>query len=544
MDPIATHPEIDAPAPAPAGNPAPEAPQTFARDERGQISVLFMFGTLTMVLLAGVIFNTANSAIRKVEMQNAADSAALATGSWVARGMNLVAFNNCGMGDVLAVMVTSRALLETAQLMSQIIVPAIGSALSSNPFTAAVGAYILGYELTVWTTIRSIMEAVDPVINQAQSGIGWLILKGLDYVNQAIKTVMGPFAGAQALAFAKQNRADLGFVIPGLGIAGEAPVPVPMLPIGRAEPKHIANRAAEVCVFGPLQAVVVPAMLIAPLVAVAGIATYAVMVVLNFASLGADANPDSGSNAAALEHLRNNPDQAMELIRKDRHGEDEMPFPPGFTDDDGPILKQWLSEQPQEFQDQFTRPPDGDHDSEWIDLDALVAHLETDNDKAAEVAARIQQEEANQELEDAGVDPQTGSYSGGGVFTPPLKWEDAGSEPPRPMMLDDEPSMSPSDETTEDPDLKKVYKYLQYLAIAQAEMKNPVIGPQRMQTPNNVGWLTYGQANVFNPTKWHMFSQDWRVKMVQARLLDEKLSFIPGFSSGDNGESADFVNTH
>ena len=129
-----------------AGEPATAAPvaNTFIKEERGQISVLFMFGMVTIVILAGLIFNTAKMTQRKIQMQGAADATAVATGAWAARGMNLVAFNNSGMAEVLSFMVVIHSGYQTAYIMVSAVLPAMSAALSAGlPWTAAVGMFSL-----------------------------------------------------------------------------------------------------------------------------------------------------------------------------------------------------------------------------------------------------------------------------------------------------------------------------------------------------------------------------------------------------------------
>jgi len=138
--------------------------------------------------------------------------------------------------------------------------------------------------------------------------------------------------------------------------------------------------------------------------------------------------------------------------------------------------------------------------------------------------------------------------SGSGV----LNWP---RNPPRPMLLHEFPSRSPSqtmNRSEEAVDLKRVRQYLQFLVLVggQNDRASP-IGGNRFANPTAV-WLpqtqlTYAQADVYNPTHWGMFRQDWRAKLVRAHLLEEKtddfarLTFLRPFA-GFNDWS--FVNTH
>ncbi len=68
----------------------------------GQILILAL---LSMSLLVGVMFyvyNVGDQVNRRLEMQGAADAAAITGGGWMARNMNVVAMNNVGMAKMIA----------------------------------------------------------------------------------------------------------------------------------------------------------------------------------------------------------------------------------------------------------------------------------------------------------------------------------------------------------------------------------------------------------------------------------------------------------
>lgn len=71
-------------------------------DCSGQVLVVVLLG---MVLLGGMIFyvvNVGDQSNRRVEMQNAADSAAISGAAWMARSMNVIAMNNVAATRMLA----------------------------------------------------------------------------------------------------------------------------------------------------------------------------------------------------------------------------------------------------------------------------------------------------------------------------------------------------------------------------------------------------------------------------------------------------------
>ena len=72
------------------------------RDEGGSLSIVSVFALLTLVLLLGMVMNSARQVDQKVKLQNAADSATNAGGVVLSRNMNTLAFTNHLLSDVFA----------------------------------------------------------------------------------------------------------------------------------------------------------------------------------------------------------------------------------------------------------------------------------------------------------------------------------------------------------------------------------------------------------------------------------------------------------
>ena len=60
------------------------------------------------------------------------------------------------------------------------------------------------------------------------------------------------------------------------------------------------------------------------------------------------------------------------------------------------------------------------------------------------------------------------------------------------------------------------------------------------------GMLTYAQVQVYNPTSWDLYTQDWHVKLVPATLLEQYLSGSPigGLSGFGAGAIVKELNAH
>jgi hypothetical protein len=113
--------------------------------------------------------------------------------------------------------------------------------------------------------------------------------------------------------------------------------------------------------------------------------------------------------------------------------------------------------------------------------------------------------------------------------TGPLKWP---NDPPRPMLLTDQPAFNPNAtmEVKESAaNLSKVRKHLQYLAIATGKMSSGSrIGGEHFLNVAPYQSLAYAEADVYNPTKWSLFEQNWRVKLAPSVVLNEKINQLAG----------------
>lgn len=425
-----------------------------ARDpqgESGQVTILVVFGGLAFVLLAAFIFNTATQTSRKIEMQGAADAAAVASGVWMARGMNLTALNNNTMVEMLSIMITVRSILQTLQIEHNI--------LSYVQFLPYVGAYAK-FELTVVKVEMAVWQGIDQLINP-RGRAGWLVLTGLDKLNQVVKQTFPKIALAQSIHYANINGADqvpYGWLFPGksdrLGFA--------LYPLARG-PRTLLVTEAQECALrdgGPLRRLASIATGHLPLMFIMSRMFLDDMFSRNIDSL-------MGRSVGSLG----------------RAG--------GIGTIVNFILKRILG------------------------ISIPVGRLFSFLGSVALINPRL---------------------------APPLRWE----ADVRPMILSDAPERGTTNNTT--PGLVRVREHLKYLAAAlgQTHPGSP-IGGERYPNPNWPFRLTYAQADVYNPTRWDMFTQDWRAKLVRARLLDVKcreLGQKVGIGNLLCGQGWGLVNTH
>jgi hypothetical protein len=99
------------------------------RRRQGTVSIVTLFAVLGLLILIGFVGNAGHAINRKIETQNAADSAAIGGAQWMARGMNAITATNHLLGEVTAIVTIHEALggpevdagIEASTLESQVL---------------------------------------------------------------------------------------------------------------------------------------------------------------------------------------------------------------------------------------------------------------------------------------------------------------------------------------------------------------------------------------------------------------------------------------
>lgn len=81
------------------------------RDERAQVAPLFVLGAIALVLSLALLLNTGAQSARRIEVQNAADAAAMTQAVWTARSLDLMSMNNVATVQMVALNATVSALI-------------------------------------------------------------------------------------------------------------------------------------------------------------------------------------------------------------------------------------------------------------------------------------------------------------------------------------------------------------------------------------------------------------------------------------------------
>jgi hypothetical protein len=457
----------------------------FHREESAQVTVLFVFCSLAMVILLGFVLNTVKQTSRKVEMQGAADSGSLAGGIWMARGMNLMTMNNKGMADILSVMIVVHATAQTARIMSTVVVPpmiAAATAAVEVPGDAVILDQLIDEE-QFWSTFSGTMADTDNQLSNPDTGSGWQAMNALDVLNQRIKVAFPPAAQTQAIKYAKDNGADQA---PWAWLRSGTPGLLPVYPVGRGGYEFIAVEAPRCSL--PTLTNVARGGLEAACAAQAG---PCITPLIAMGILG----PIVDSNVSALEG--------------DAAGKTSGSVGPDsfrtLTDDNGNSLQSML--------DQYNQ---------------------------------AQQDQAQQN--GTSYTPKTiGSFYKGSswVAGDTLQWP---SEPPLPMILTDNPQSAGDAEADPDAEVNLliVREHLQFLAFAFGKTMPSPVGADRFINPQAAS-VTYGQTDVYNPKEWSMFNQNWRAKLARATLMSGKWNEAVGTGGlmpAASGTDFSFVNLH
>src|SRR4030095_9198943 len=128
------------------------------KDQGGRISIFFVFGAVAFIFLIALIYNTASQSIRKIQMQGAADAAAIAGGAHAARELNEIADNNNMMSEILTVMIVCRSILQTIEVAKAEVSSVAYLATVFGQVEIAAPLYELGRAFDLAATIFGVVD--------------------------------------------------------------------------------------------------------------------------------------------------------------------------------------------------------------------------------------------------------------------------------------------------------------------------------------------------------------------------------------------------
>ena len=461
--------------------------------------MLAVFGAATFAALLLFTFNRGAGTARKIQLQNAADATAISGAAWAARAMNIVAVNNVLQTDLLAFAIIIPAMQRTLDA-AQGVLAAQTTACAASVVAAPICLPILQAQQVYLSIIRVPVRAAQSVTRRP-SGLLWRMMRGLGTFSETIvKWAPAPIeAEAFNVATSAENGAEVG------GVVGRGRMLVPAIPARRGSFRNdmckatrdgspskdsrgyhalMGNDLGE----GPLDIFSVPFY-----VATGPIATTLAPVFLfgfielEYYQLCGGARPRN--TVTPVSTLRECRAQRGGLAdwwvyeyesAPTRNPEDDRTRRPARDDE--------LNGQPCTW----TPPGSSSNDKEWKQV--RRAPDSADGEARYDVTIHV--------LRTARIPARQNPGSAAAANNP--RW-------PFPMILGETPQCRGD-----------VRGCLEYFGVARTS-SGVAWGGGFFEGPFDGHRFGYAQARVYNPTAFDLYTQDWRVKLTPATMLEDGL---------------------
>ncbi|MGH9384806.1 MAG: pilus assembly protein TadG-related protein [Vicinamibacterales bacterium] len=182
------------------------------RDDDGAISFLGVVGAAAFACLLLLIVNTGYATSGKIEMQNAADATAISGATWVARGLNVISMNNVTQTQLLAVALIIPA-LDDAMTDAELVLQVQEKACLALTVGAPACVAFIRLQISLLQTLHSFVRA-GAGLARRPSGALWTAMKVLEGISAIVSTTFVGLAEIEADRIARQDGADLGMVVP------------------------------------------------------------------------------------------------------------------------------------------------------------------------------------------------------------------------------------------------------------------------------------------------------------------------------------------
>jgi len=194
--------------------------RSFHRDDSAQIAFIMVFGAVAFVALLGLVVTTGDQASLKIQTQNAADAAAFSGGAWIARGLNLTSALNVMQTQLVGGAILLNAFSETLKISVPIVAAMCTgytacSATVLGCIVCCVPAAITCYQAGILPGLSSWVEALAEVLAKCPNGIFWITARALEYVNGMIHHWFFLIALIEADDVAQANGANAAILLPG-----------------------------------------------------------------------------------------------------------------------------------------------------------------------------------------------------------------------------------------------------------------------------------------------------------------------------------------
>ncbi len=509
-------------------------------DEGGQISALGVLAAAAFACVLMLVINTGAATSSKIQLQNAADASTMSGANWVARGLNVISMDNVTESQLLAVILILPA-LDRAGDSAKIVLTGeqvVACALSWTGVGAALCLFISDVQQPYLDVFRELVSSIRAtgIDQQNSSGALWNAMLALSAVSHAVTVSFPAVAEAESIRIARENGAQGGLLIPA-GLSFSLPVHAGTMSPDLCDPTHYGSRGPgnrEYSPFlgypqgqGPLE---VQADKIKPVFYL----IYNSLITQFFDGYReAEYRKLCGSTGGPL--VINEPVKSYQDC-KARGGTGQWyliyyrskPLPnedPNFA-------------VSSESDPRLDGKPDGtqqQRDCSWMPPGKLIGN---DKYRLVEDSPVVMGQDANgQNIYYYQHSVYEYSFLGGSVSH--TEGEDAGgggevpgpSDQPIPYML------GPSGNPTAD----GARRNLHYLAVLYRSSTVPA-APKYFIPALGEHRLAYAQSRVYNPTAYDLFTQDWRVALEPAAMVEDGSlmgglgnSSLPRFASDAGG---------
>jgi hypothetical protein len=184
----------------------------FHRDADGNAMIFVVLVLFTLVCFFVFTIHIGQRFTNKVEMQNAADAAAISGAVWKARGLNMISILNVSMSECLAMIIMFKAFDSTLDLTKTTIEIniAIAKACSKIPYTAVVcGIWLSCLQLEKNIQLKAYSK-VNELMKKTYEGpkILWKLMSAFKKVSEGVSIVTSVMSYIDASRIAERNGAD------------------------------------------------------------------------------------------------------------------------------------------------------------------------------------------------------------------------------------------------------------------------------------------------------------------------------------------------
>jgi len=496
----------------PPDAPVPAVSGSLWSDDRGAISALGVLAAAAFACLLLLVVNTGYATTDKIELQNAADAAAISGATWAARGLNIISMNNVTQTQLLAIALIIPA-LDRAMAAALPVLELQRAACSALLVGAPACIAVISAQIYGLTALHRVVQVADKTLGARPNGALWSAMNLLEGLSTAVGSTFVGLAEIEGDRIARQDGADLGLLVPG-GLQFTLPVRKGSLSPDLCEPTHVGSPNSSTRGYAPLLGYPVGQ---GPLEVYGQNAKYPLYLFANsFVTVffdfyretqyrqlcGGSAPPPRAERAAgsvAACRAQGGGTAIWTIIQYDTRSFDTPQLGLSINGDDDPRLVG----PPRAVNPPLQRPCSWTPPGRRVGADryrSMTEVVERDRVGADGQQVPRYRYQFRDHIFLSATSPVRAPGGRGGLTPPPSRSATGG---PRPHLLDS--------------GAEDQLRYLAFLYRAR-----PVrVAPGTFVAPLGPHRLAYAQARVYNPTSFDLFTQDWRVALEPASLIED-----------------------